>query len=91
MRCPHREVRWRVIRYREVSSPEGKAESWLSLRLREVSSNAFDRTPTGTFVMVLCSMERVWGKGGQRGEKGMGKLGRRRMEEMYSDLLTESG
>ena len=43
-------------------------ESWLSLRLRDVNSTAFDNTPIGTFVMELCSIDRDWGEG--RGEGG---------------------
>ena len=50
------------VRTRWRSSPRGKVESWLSLRLRDVNSTAFDNTPIGTFVMELCSIDRVWGE-----------------------------
>ena len=41
-------------------------ESWLSLRLRDVNSTAFDNTPIGTFVMELCSIDRDWEEEGRK-------------------------
>ena len=38
--------------------PRGRVESWLSLRLREVSSAACENTPSGILLMELCSMDK---------------------------------
>ena len=40
--------------------PRGRVESWLSLRFSDVSSAALEKTPSGTFVIVLCSIDSDW-------------------------------